>query len=108
MAAAPSPALDLFLSHRPGEHGLKQAGRAVDAHLDAAHHLLHATALESCQRIAFVLAELRGLVASTPECASLGVNVRSPPPLCAGRSSADAHLRGVRAGVSRRVLIGVC
>lgn len=68
-----------MLASRPGEHGLKQAARAIDASLSAAH----ATAVHlhsKLQVAAFLLEDLGGILAGSAALADCGINVRSPLP----------------------------
>lgn len=69
------PAMQIFLTNRPGEHGVKQTARSVDSALAAAHTALAQTALDALQRTTFLLGDLRGLLASAPTYAGLGIQV---------------------------------
>jgi hypothetical protein len=70
--------MQIFLTNRPGEHGLKQTARAIDTALCAAHAHMADNVADGLQRIAFLLGELRGLLASAPTYAGLGIRVRRP------------------------------
>lgn len=72
---ATSPELVTLLSTRPGEHGLKQAARTIDASLSAAH----ATAVQlhaALQRSALLLEDLGGAIAGSAALADCGIQVR--------------------------------
>ena len=71
-----SPELELFLANRPGEHGLKQAARSIDASLSSAHNATCVALTDALHRVAFLLGELGGLVLSSPAYVGLGVQVR--------------------------------
>lgn len=72
VAAGP---MQIFLTRRPGEHGVKQVARAVDAAYDAAHTSLASSVIDALQRATFLLGELRGLLSSSPTYAALGIEV---------------------------------
>jgi Anaphase-promoting complex, cyclosome, subunit 4 len=60
-----STALALFLANKPGEHGLKQAARAVDTSYSTAHNSACSALVDALHRAAFLLDELQGLLASS-------------------------------------------
>jgi hypothetical protein len=70
-----SYALSLFLAHKPGEHGLKQAARAIDAALSGAHNRTCISLASALQGVVFLLGELGGLLQSSPAYAGLGIQV---------------------------------
>jgi len=68
-----------MLASRPGEHGLKQAARAIDAGLSTAH----ATAVQlhsTLQVAAFLLEDLGGILAGSAALADCGIHVRPASP----------------------------
>lgn len=90
---ADSNALSLFLANKPGEHGLKQAARAIDVALSSAHNRTCVPLASHLQSITFLLDELGGLLASSAAYDGLGIKVC---PLCTAslpptRSSRTTH-----------------
>lgn len=68
----------MFLANAPGEHGLKQAARTIDAALGGAHSALAVDLRDALQGVAFLLDELAGLLRSSPAYDGLGLEVRLP------------------------------
>ena len=79
---AESGPLVVFLANAPGEHGLKQAARTIDAALSGAHSSLAVALRGALQGVAFLLDELAGLLRSSPAYDGLGLEVRRLVLLC--------------------------
>lgn len=70
-----SDQLHVFLTSRPGEHGLKQAARACDAALSTAH-AASAQLQSALQSTAFLLDDLHGLLTASPAYVACSLPVR--------------------------------
>jgi hypothetical protein len=71
-----SSRMHMFLTSRPGEHGLKQAARACDASLSAAH-AASAQLHSALQSTTFLLEDLHGLLTASPAYVACRLPVRS-------------------------------
>lgn len=91
-----SPAMEAFLGNSPGEHGLKQAARAIDGAFTSAHAELAGPLADVLQRAVFLLDELLGLLASDSAYSRLGVQAEEARGAKAAASSLLVRLEATQ------------